>query len=957
MGSYDPALQAAPRSGCGLTVAILTALVTILMVVAGLFLPPFSLYQRLFGTQYTALERMGDTAATLDGSFRVILPQDTASIGVSVDRTPLVSFAYSSTDDPAWITTARAALPSYLALLSDVYGVQTSSTRAVALTYSVDEPSAAQPNVLDMYGYTRVSNTWSFIPSRWNNRRIEATTDRRYDAVALFQAALLPPKLVVEYDVNQFLTADVAALADIVAPAGLQPTLTGALTGSLAPGFDLEARYQVMPVIRDYADPRALDTETVVAILANSDLRREHIRQLTALSGGFDGVWLDYRGVSADQRTNMSLFISDLGTALHQADMTLGVMVSAPVRTEAGWETGAYDWAWIGQHADYVQVPMPLDPMQYLEGREELVQAMLVWGVGEIDRTRLMMGLSARSVREIGSVHTLVGYDEALAGLGDVVVSTDTVTSNGIVAPGSVIRARLDGQPALAGVDTRINTPYVEYLNADGNAAARIWLTTSDALRWRLDAGEGLAMAGAVFDDLLTADLAEGVFRAISDYKLQIPAATAPTDLVLRWRVEGTNGLLQEIITPLGQSLETTMNAPDGNYAVNVVITGMGEDVEESARSGAVVAMFAATPTPTPLPTLTPTPLPTVTPTPAPIIATAVPVADAAPSGGGWAAVRPGAGSIRLGQFEYGGHVTSASSAATIGAMKRAGMTWMKVQMRYTPGANAAEAANYISVAQQNGFKVLIGTVGNPGDLANGGDGYISGYANWLAAIASMSPNAIEVWNEPNLDREWPNGQISGAAYASMLRIAYSAIKSTNSSVVVISAAPGPTGAEAAYPGAVMNDDRWLAEVVAAGGLGYADCVGIHYNEGIVPPSASSGDPRDGYYTRYFPLIVDTYWRITGGQKPLCITELGYLTPEGYGALDPYFAWASNVTVAQQAAWLAEAAALASQSGKVKLMIVWNVDFSYYGADPMAGFAIIRPDGSCPACDAMAAAR
>jgi len=29
---------------------------------------------------------------------------------------------------------------------------------------------------------------------------------------------------------------------------------------------------------------------------------------------------------------------------------------------------------------------------------------------------------------------------------------------------------------------------------------------------------------------------------------------------------------------------------------------------------------------------------------------------------------------------------------------------------------------------------------------------------------------------------------------------------------------------------------------------------------------------------------------------------------------------------------------------------VWNVNFTNYGEDPMAGYAIIRPDGSCPAC-------
>jgi hypothetical protein len=35
------------------------------------------------------------------------------------------------------------------------------------------------------------------------------------------------------------------------------------------------------------------------------------------------------------------------------------------------------------------------------------------------------------------------------------------------------------------------------------------------------------------------------------------------------------------------------------------------------------------------------------------------------------------------------------------------------------------------------------------------------------------------------------------------------------------------------------------------------------------------------------------------------------------------------------------------------MLIVWNVDFSQYGADPHAGYAIVRQGGGCPACDVL----
>ncbi len=299
--------------------------------------------------------------------------------------------------------------------------------------------------------------------------------------------------------------------------------------------------------------------------------------------------------------------------------------------------------------------------------------------------------------------------------------------------------------------------------------------------------------------------------------------------------------------------------------------------------------------------------------------------------------------------FELGGHV---DSFAYPDLMRQAGMTWVKRQIRYNLGDSPQIAADAINQAHSQGFRILLGIVGDPAQLGAGGTAYMDQFAGFLGGVAALGPDAIEVWNEQNLDREWPTGQINPASYTQMLIKAYNAIKSANPSVMVISGAPAPTGAEGAFgTDRVWNDDRYIRGMAAAGAANYADCIGLHYNEGIVGPDQTSGDPRgDNYYTRYFWGMVNTYWNAFGGAKPLCFTELGYLSPEGLGPLPAGFAWAQNVTVAQQAQWLARAAQLAKNSGKIRLMIVWNVDFTAYGADPMAGYAIVRPDGSCPAC-------
>jgi len=318
--------------------------------------------------------------------------------------------------------------------------------------------------------------------------------------------------------------------------------------------------------------------------------------------------------------------------------------------------------------------------------------------------------------------------------------------------------------------------------------------------------------------------------------------------------------------------------------------------------------------------------------------------APAAPSGN---LPAPVAGKAVGGGFEAGGQIQDFNQG-TVDKMRAAGLKWVKRQLRYGDGSGPA----IISAAHGQSFKVLLSVVGKPEEVL--APGFYDQYASFVAGLAAAGADAIEIWNEQNLDREWPNGQINPAAYVQMLAKSYNAIKGANGNTIVISGAPAPTGA--AGPGgktaAYWNDDVYYNEMAAAGAAKYLDCVGVHYNEGIVSPTKASGDPRDSYPTRYYSTMLNRAIGAFGG-KPACFTELGFLTGEGYGQLPGGFAWARDVTVAQQAQWLAEAAVLSATSGRVRLMIVFNVDFTFFGADPQAGFAMIRPGGACPACDAL----
>jgi hypothetical protein len=302
--------------------------------------------------------------------------------------------------------------------------------------------------------------------------------------------------------------------------------------------------------------------------------------------------------------------------------------------------------------------------------------------------------------------------------------------------------------------------------------------------------------------------------------------------------------------------------------------------------------------------------------------------------------------------FAYGGHVADWSQYAS-DQMLRAGMTWVKRQWRFFPGQDSGMVAGWINDAHARGFRILLGIVGEGGQLYN--EGYFDQYAAFVGGVAAQGADAIEVWNEMNIDREWPAGRIDAASYTDLLARSYNAIKNANPGTMVVSGALAPTGFFGGCSPNGCDDNLYLRGMANAGAARYMDCVGVHYNEGILPPNATSGDPRGSstHYTRYFRPMMNTYRSAFGNSRPLCFTELGYLTPEGFPALPGGFAWAQNVTLAQQAAWLDQAVSIAAGTGYVRLFIIWNIDFTTYDSDPQAGFAIIRPGGACPACDAL----
>jgi hypothetical protein len=301
---------------------------------------------------------------------------------------------------------------------------------------------------------------------------------------------------------------------------------------------------------------------------------------------------------------------------------------------------------------------------------------------------------------------------------------------------------------------------------------------------------------------------------------------------------------------------------------------------------------------------------------------------------------------ISGGSFELGGHIRDGGYPHAE-RMHYAGMNWSKVQVHY-----GQDASGIIAAAHANGFKIQLSALGSPDMVIQ--PGFEQDYANWVAGMAAAGADAIEVWNEPNIDREWQIGHISPQAYTNLLCASYNAIKAANPGSAVISAAPAPTGYFGGCSPNGCDDAPWLAGLRDAGAAGCMDYIGAHHNSGATSPSARSGHPAGGtHHSWYFLPQTELYYNTFGGARKLFYTEMGYASQEGVPPFSDAFGWARGTNNAQQAAWLAEAVQLSVNTGMVRCIIVWNIDFTRYGYDPQDGYAITRPDGSCPACETL----
>ncbi len=124
----------------------------------------------------------------------------------------------------------------------------------------------------------------------------------------------------------------------------------------------------------------------------------------------------------------------------------------------------------------------------------------------------------------------------------------------------------------------------------------------------------------------------------------------------------------------------------------------------------------------------------------------------------------------------------------------------------------------------------------------------MSDWTDFLTALASRYKgriDAYEIWNEPNLMREWGRKTPSAVEYVELLRASSAAIKRADPQAIIITGALSPTTETSAN---ARPDTTFLREMYAAGAKGTFDMLGVHApgfkSAPETDPAVVASDPR-----------------------------------------------------------------------------------------------------------------
>ena len=938
-----------------------------LLLLSSLFLPPAALGDRLFHWDHTLAKAGQDTVidgpdgvslaiASADATGKCRLLVETVGEDIpGADRdgslfvTAATTGAASDYADDSVEIIAAEAMPSDLDISSAIYHVSLYGNEpdASTITLPLDD---SEIELTDVYVWE--DGAWTWVPSSYSDETISATVSGVPELVMTTQA--VPTVLSLSADSSEAASA-IGARTVFAASVAIDETGSAIDEISAAP-----EGVQAMLTINNVIDG-VVRSDLITNLISNPDNVSAAVASLvnTCKAAGYEGLELNLDGLSADLADEYVAFVSSLADALHEQGLVLAINLDE--------EQTNYDWQALGAVADAIRIPLITTDVADFSPTGK-AETFMTWATHQVNRSKVELVFSADAAIVSDSAVNYTSYYDALLLLGSELALDN---SNGLYEPGdTIIVTMADVESNALFYDEESLTYY--FNNGDDT----VILETGSSMSRKLNLLSQFAVAGLGLEDWAEDASDPDIVVALDTYTDDIAVSAAQYAMIYTLSEQDSAEPEATVVAQLTDP-EQSWTAPNnpGEYVISALIS---TDGGETALEAVATAEFIV-PSPTPSPT--PTNTPTLTPVPTAAAstssgsssgsdATTAPVATAVPSYGSTG-----------NYFGYGIQadlITDTNYDRTLGAVSDIGFNWVKQQVewfRYNPSPGVYDWGALDAIVDQanaRGINILFSVVKAPswarpaGDTDQGPPSDPATYATFMRELAARYAGrvqAYEIWNEQNLYYEWGGlgNKLNAANYVELLKAAYSAVKSVDSSAVVISGALTPTGVN---DGNIAIDDRaYLEQMYQAGLRYYCDAVGAHPSGYNNPPDAdwqTYSDPSTsackGHPSWFFRGTMESYRNIMvaygDSSKRVWVTEFGWATVDGLGVSPATgYEYASDNTEAEQAAFIVQAYQLGKSWGWVGPMFLWNLNFAPVAgnADEKAAFGIVRGDWSARA--------
>jgi hypothetical protein len=279
------------------------------------------------------------------------------------------------------------------------------------------------------------------------------------------------------------------------------------------------------------------------------------------------------------------------------------------------------------------------------------------------------------------------------------------------------------------------------------------------------------------------------------------------------------------------------------------------------------------------------------------------------------------------------------------------GFSWVKQKLpwREIEGIEKGQYDWYrpdriVEAVEAEGLNLLVRLDQAPGDLNDFGD-----FCGAVAERYHGRISAYQVWNEPNLSREWGDLPPDPVHYTELLKVCYLAIKTADPDAIVVSAGLAPTGTNSLN---AIPDTDFLQGMYDAGAADYFDVLGVNAPGYKAPPELSPEDAEKAQYGggRWFAFrhvedIRDIMVKNGDAEKQIAILEMGWTLDQ----VNPDYAWFA-VDEGTQADFLVRAYQYAAEHWQPWIGLMTTIyipDYNWTAEEnEQWWWSIVLPDGT-----------